>query len=509
MSGKLVTVALVLALSALVLAGEPAPEAPAPTPEAPVPEQPEGSYDLLDQIKHVDVGPVVFKFGGEARFRYEYWDDFDIDEYMPTPVPVTASALHVPTDARGGRSDGFFLSRIRLNVEAQVSEQFLIFIEGMDSRETGYDDGNFNPFPVIYPGHAHNPFKDQMDLHQAYAQISNPGGLPVIFKVGRQEVALPGEPGLGDGRIVGKQGWRQAPQTFDAVVMLVPLEPVTIALWGGKANLFPDNRSWDHVLSQYDYYGIYTRWNVPGIDAFDVYYMHLRDDRNPMAVLFPGASDQDIKINAVGVRLKDTVAETIHYGFEVVGEFGEVGPMSLQAFAVHTELGYTFVQVPWSPTVTAEYNFATGDKNGLTGDGQLNTFFTWFPNYHGMFGIMDMFQWSNIQHYKLGATMRPSERMKIQVAGHIFYLDESADRWFVGRSYTPTPFVGSAMQGRTPAAGASNHVGEEIDVVISYDVSERCTVEGGYAHFFSEGFIEQTGRDGGADFGYVMTTLRF
>jgi hypothetical protein len=237
--------------------------------------------------------------------------------------------------------------------------------------------------------------------------------------------------------------------------------------------------------------------------------MHLRDDRNPAAVLFPRASDQDIKINAVGVRLKDTVAETIHYGFETVAEFGEVGPMSLQAFAVHTELGYTFVGLPWTPTVMAEYNFATGDKNGLIGDGQLNTFFTWFPNYHGMFGIMDMFQWSNIEHYKVSCTMHPHERVKLEVAGHIFYLDESADRWFVGRSYTPTPFVGSAMQGRTPAAGVSDHVGEEIDVVLTVDVSERCSVEAGYAHFFDAGYIQDTGASGGADFGYVMTTFRF
>jgi len=263
------------------------------------------------------------------------------------------------------------------------------------------------------------------------------------------------------------------------------------------------------VLSQYDYYGVYTMWKMPGIDAFDVYYMHLRDDRNPMAVLFPAASDQDIKINAVGVRLKDTVAETIHWGFEIVGEFGELGPLTLQAYAVHTELGYTFVGLPGTPTVMAEYNRATGDKNGLVGDSQLNTFFPWFPDYHGKFGIMDLFQWSNIEHYKLGCTLHPHERVKVEVAGHVFYLNESADRWFTGRGYTPAPFVGSAIQGRTPAKGARDRVGQEVDVIVSVDVSSNCSVEGGYAHFFDGGFIRDTGASGGADFGYVMTTFKF
>ena len=487
MSAKSVWLALGLAivLAAGLCAGEPAPEAPkpeAPVAEAPIPETPD-DYGLFDRFKNIEAGGAIFNVTGEARFRYQYWSDFDIDEYRPV-------------DGRGGRTDGFFESRVKLGVEAKIGEQVTLFVEGIDARRTSYDDGPFMRFGTVYPARRYDPGEDRLDLHQAWALIQTPGGLPVAFKVGRQEIVL------GSGRLLGSQGWRNDPQLFDAVVMLVPTEIATIAVWGGKAILYPKRSSPNHVLNQFEYYGLYSMWKMPGIDAFDTYIMHLRDDHNNVL-------GEDLEITAVGIRLQDTAAEAIHYGFEIVGEFGEVGPLTLQAWALHTELGYTFAGLPWAPTVTAEYNRASGDDRGLLGDSRLNTFFTWFPNYHGMFGIMDMFQWSNIEHYKLGCTMQPHERVTIEVAGHIFSLDHSADSWFTGRTYVPAPLGGSATAGRAGTAANSNHVGEEIDVVVTVDVSENCTIEGGYAHFFAGSYIDETGPTGGADFAYVMTTFRF
>ena len=492
MSGKIICVALVLAMALSVgaFAGEPVPEAPVaePAPEA---------YDMFDQLKRVEAAGIVFKFGGEARVRYEHWSGYDIDEYQPR---------NGGADGRGGAADGFISSRIRLNVEAQVSEQFVVFVEGMDARVWSYDDGPFMRFGTVYPARRYYQGEDHMDLHQAYVVVQNLAGLPLVFKLGRQEISL------GGGRLLGKQSWRNDPQTFDAAVMLVPLDPVTIAVWAGKAVLFPKRSSYNHVLSQFDYYGIYTMWKVPGTDAFDIYYMHLRDDRNPFARLGFGG-EQDIKIHAVGVRAAGTVAENVHWGVEYVREFGDVGPLNLRAWALHTELGYTLAGLPWTPSITGEYNHATGDNKGLLGDGQLNTFFTWFPNYHGMFGIMDMFQWSNIQHYKLGCKMHPHERITFEVAGHIFYLDESADSWYTGRTHVPAPLGGSATASRAGVGSDRNRVGEEIDVVLTLDVNEHCTIEAGYAHFFDAGYIDDTqsavGGTGVADFAYVMTTFRF
>ncbi len=487
MSAKTVWLALGLAivLAAGLCAGEPAPEAPkpeAPAAEAPAPETPE-DYGLFDRFKNIEAGGVIFNVTGEAMFRYQYWDDFDIDEYQPV-------------DGRGGRTDGFFDSRIKLGVEAKIGEQVTLFVEGMDARRTSYDDGRNAAFGLVTKPVRYYPGDDYLELHQAWALVSTPGGLPVAFKVGRQEI------NLGSGRILGSQSWQNVPQTFDAVVMLIPLEPVTIATWYGKATPFPKQSSPNHHLNRFDYYGVYSMWKMPDIDAFDVYWMHLVQDHG---MLVPG----DIRMHAVGMRLQDTVAERIHWGFETVFEFGEVGPFTLQAHAFHGELGYSFVEMPWTPTVMFEYNRATGDPGGVAGNSQLNSFFTWFPSYHGMFGIMDMFQWSNIEHYKVGCTFHPHERVKLEVAGHIFYLDHSGDRWFMGRAGVPAPLLGSGAAGRAGVPGDSNHVGEEIDTVVTVDVSENCTVEAGYAHFFAGSYIDDTGPNGGADFGYVMTTFKF
>jgi len=482
---------------ALVVLGAVASAALAGEAAAPVVQQ----GDMLDQLKRVDVGGIQFKFGGEARLRYERWSDFDFDEYRPV-------------DGRGRRNEDLFLSRLRLSVEAKLTEQVTVFIEGQDSRVWGYDDRRFTALNAIYaPGETFWPYKDHLDLRQGYVLLKPFDGVPMLIKAGRQDV------NLGDGRLQGANGWSNTPPVFDALALVFPLEPVTIVAWGGKAVLFPDNRGFNDHLSQFDYYGIYTMWKgIPALSALDVYWLHLRDDGNPLAVLRPAPgvrlSEEDIEIHALGTRIKGALTENLRWGIEPVIEFGEVGPLTLQAWALHTELSFALPDVPLSPTITTEYNIASGDRSGIYGpnaltDTKLTTFFPWFPNYHGLFGIMDMFQWSNVRHWKLGCTMHPAEPLKIEVAGHVFYVDSEGEGWFNGRTNVPAPLGGSAMANRATAPGTGKHVGEEVDLVVTYEIGERTTVEAGYAHFFDASFIRNTGASGGADFLYAMTTFKF
>jgi hypothetical protein len=220
-------------------------------------------------------------------------------------------------------------------------------------------------------------------------------------------------------------------------------------------------------------------------------------------------SENDIEIHAVGTRIKGTIAENLKWGIEPVMEFGEVGPLTLQAWALHAELSYTLADLPASPTIAIETNHATGDDTGLLGDMRLNTFFNWFPSYHGTFGIMDLFRWSNIHHYKVGCTLHPLEPLKVEVAGHLFYVDHEEDVWYQGHTTIPSPLGGSAMRNRPANPAANERVGQEVDIVVTYDVNERTSVEAGYAHFFDGPLVRNTGPAGGADFFYTMTTFKF
>ena len=93
---------IVGALAAAAIAGE-AAEAAAPA-AAP--------GDMFDQLKNVQAAGIQFKFGGEARLRYEFWDGYDIDEYRPIdrgPIPpvdpgmaVDSRRTHEPDRASSG-----------------------------------------------------------------------------------------------------------------------------------------------------------------------------------------------------------------------------------------------------------------------------------------------------------------------------------------------------------------------------------------------------------------------
>ena len=471
---------LVCALGMAAFAGQPAAPAAA-----------EG--DIFDELKKVEACGIQFKFGGEARLRYEWWHDFNINEYQPRWYTF---------GRRGGRSDGMVLSRVRLSVEAQVTEQISFFVEGQDARTWDYDGPKIDTGTIEY-----DPFADHLDWRQAYAVFKlELGGLPVHLKVGRTELDL------GDGRMQGNNWWHNTPEVFDAVAVILPLEPVTIVGWVGKAVVMPDTRSFNHVNPAFDYWGLYTMWNVKqvnGLDKLDVYLLHLRDDRDdfmsfagfyegPMYV--PG----ELKLYAFGVLAKGHLGdENLKWEIEHVQEFGTLSENRIRAWALHVLLGYTLADCMWTPTLYVEHNRATGDSDPY--DSTSETFIPFFPNIHNMYGLMDLFAWSNMHQYKLGCKVQPAERLSIEVGGSIFYLDRGEDAWVTSR--------GGVEQGHPAGARTSNseHVGEEVDILIKYEANERTSMEAGYGHFFDGGFIQNTsfGGCGGADFFYAMTTFRF
>jgi len=469
--------ALICAMGLVAFGGEPA---------APAAEE---AGDIFDELKHVEAGNIQFKFSGEARFRYQFWHDFNLTQYQQR-------------NARGGKTDGFVESRIRLGVEAAITEQLVIFIEGQDARTWDYDGPRLRGLP----DHAtYHPFADHLDLRQAWVLYKmDAGPVPIQFKIGRQEVHL------GDGRMQSANWWHNTPSVFDAFVVIMPLEPVTIVTWAGKAVVTPDTRGYNHVASNFDYYGIYTMWNTESIeplDQFHLYGLHLRDDRNPVPYAtvvqrgeVPFVDYGDIHLYALGVLAKGHVnTENLKWEIEHVIEFGDYADRAIQSWAFHGQVSYTFPDIAWTPTLIAEYNTATGDRS--SSDHKFETFLPFFPEVHGHYGLMDLFAWSNMHQWRLACRVQPTERLTIEVAGSHFRVDHDEDNWYASRSAT--------INNHPPNTAADDEVGQELDLLINYEVNERTKVEVGYGHFFAGPFVSDTGPNGGADFFYAMTTFGF
>ena len=166
------------------------------------------------------------------------------------------------------------------------------------------------------------------------------------------------------------------------------------------------------------------------------------------------------KFGAGGARVDLTLE-----GYYQFGEIGDGGSNSgakttdIEAYAFHIDGGVT-LPVPMQPRLSAEFNTASGNKEG---DDKNRNFDQLYPTNHIHFGYMDRMSWRNMNHLAFGLQMRPNADSHFEVTGHLFSLQEAGGGWY------------HAGQGALGFAspGTSTDIGEEVDVV--------------YTHFFTPG----------------------
>ena len=120
--------------------------------------------------------PAWLHFGGEYRIRPE-----EHTAYSFTP----------------GDNDGFFLSRLRLDLTITPTTWFEAFVQAQDSEPMG-----------IAPGHITASVKDVFDCAKPTCNSRREKGW-FSFRVGRQELRY------GQERLVGVSDWTNAPRVFD------------------------------------------------------------------------------------------------------------------------------------------------------------------------------------------------------------------------------------------------------------------------------------------------------
>ena len=100
-------------------------------------------------------------------------------------------------------------ARLRLGLEAPLTERMGFYIEGEFTATSSYD--KFDPYPGDQgtPGHTVIADPRNMELNRAY--ITYKEG-PVVVDIGRQRIIR------NNARYIGNVGWRQNEQTFDAIL---------------------------------------------------------------------------------------------------------------------------------------------------------------------------------------------------------------------------------------------------------------------------------------------------
>lgn len=374
-------------------------------------------------------------------------------------------------------------------------------------------------FVATAPGKGLAERDGPIDVHQAFIFWGNHKEFPVSLKLGRQEVVY------GDQRLVGHLRWNNNARTFDTVKVRFQNALLCVDLFTGGL-VYNDHRSLNRShIGKDTFSGAYFNFPTLATKAVVESYLLARNVGADIAdVDFTGVSapfrlpaKQDLYTAGLRIRSKPGVYGPWDYGFELMHQFGNrattapaatpaavrsAARLDQEAYAAVLQGGYTWTNHAWQPRLAVLYSYASGDQNAT--DTKSQTFQNLFATTHLHYGYMDLNSLQNLHDLRLAYAFKPATNLSIALEGHIQNLVTSADFWYN---------VGGVFRnaGGYATRGTSNHLGNELDLVASWNPIPSTQIELGVSRYFRGDYIKQSLADNGgskdAKYVYLQVTL--
>jgi len=427
---------------------------------------PDGGDDYWDGIKHMklnDDGSSWLGMGGEFRIRGEGWKSFGFS-------PATTA------------DDSFGLSRIQLYTDWHLGDNLRVFVEGESALATDRD----------LPGGIRGLDADVLDLQNAFVDIVFPFGDSdgkTTLRLGRQGLLF------GKQRLVSTLPWSNSQRSWDGGRVIIETNGWRID--GFYTRYTPVKKyEFNDWKAGPDFWGVYATTKFGGDKniGLDLYYLGLETDTSKTYNGSTGIEER----HTIGARLFGKFGDSgFSYDVEGAYQFGDVGASDISAYMFASQLSYSFSESDWKPMVYVGFDYASGDETA--GDTDVGTFNQLFPLGHAYNGYMDLIGRQNIMDLQAGVSFKPHKKFLVKADFHNFNRVESADSVYNAG--------GGILRGTV--VGASDSVGQEIDLTAKYLVDRHLTLQGGYSHFFAGDFFTDTGSDEDIDWYYFQAVYKF
>jgi hypothetical protein len=184
------------------------------------------------------------------------------------------------------------------------------------------------------------------------------------------------------------------------------------------------------------------------------------------------------------------------YDLTLISQQGKFSHDDIKAYAYHLLAGYTFTTVSINPGFSLEYSFASGDSNPT--DGKKETFDGAFGARDMFYGRMNLFHWQNLKDAQINFEVRPEKRLFLKTEYHQYRLAERQDAWYL-----------NAQVYRDKSGRSGDEVGQELDIVTTFDLSKQHQIQTGFGHFWPDEFAEAVASDRQSNWFFCQWSYKF
>jgi hypothetical protein len=380
------------------------------------------------------------------------------------------------TDARPSTIDNYMLQRYLGGADIHFGARLRVFTE----LQSGIINGRLqSPRPTD---------RNTLDLHQAFVEwrqpLRNDRGFSV--KAGRQELAI------GSTRLISASPGLNVKRSFDgagvfyrsgswiaaaAAARLVGLQGGTFDDWSDAGQTF-----WGAAVSR----------SSPRFQRGELGAYYLGVDRR-QSLYAQGIGPE--RRHTVGVKWTGAGSRIV-LNYDSLFQWGTFDDARIRAWAFATETSYQVASGGWRPRLSVRADVATGDRDAA--DPQLNAFNPLFPgnSYSGAVGLLGP---TNLTDLTPALTMSPRRGLTLGFEAPSYWRTSTAD----GVYGTDLRLL------IRPDAGEGKYVGTNPGVLVVWQATFHCQLQGVITRFMPGGFLDDTFISSGFGFYSASVIYRF
>ena len=413
---------------------------------------------LGDELKRQSVGEcITYDFGGQYRMRYH--NERNMRGLGPT-----------------GNDDRFLLHRLRFYANVEIGSRVRLYGEIIDA---------VSEFEASAPRPIEENRTDILNLFVDYKLYDGCCG-DLWGRFGRQELLY------GAQRVISPLDWANTRRTFEGGKLMWTGPNWDIdAFWTRPV---PDTTANVHSVNSPDqsqeYMGVYSTYKGLENETLDIYYTRYIE-----------TDGTGFEFNTAGGRWTGSHCAWL-WDIEAAIQYGDVGNVDNDHGFYTIGFGHKLESLCWQPTFWTYFDWASGENAGPAGTAATNRgYHQQFPLGHKYLGFMDLFGRRNIEDLNFLLTANPTSELKLLAWYHIFHLQDNDVPYNV------------VMGPSATVNGGDSSLGQELDLMLSWNYGPRQNLILGYSHFFAGDFYSTNGSaglfDGDADFYYTQMTVNF